>query len=173
MNLHSVFLHTSNTSIYKTRQIFWGRKFYKCNLPLKATLIQCTVILLVHIIIIIMCVRDYVWNTFGISSEWFELKFSCNPKVNNKTNMTTGSDFWSDRTRIYAERVCIRERDRKKIWKSITTSPVKYNSVVSGDGVTAVTLLLSRVHNKLISRHASHENIRKVFVCVYMKSTMA
>lgn len=57
---------------------------------------------------------------------------------------------------------------REKIRKSITRSSAKYNFVASGDGVTTtVTLLLSRIHNKLISRRASHENIRKVFgICI-------
>jgi len=109
-----------------------------------------------------MC--DDVSKTFGITLERVECKFSYNPPV-NKTKITTGSDFWSDR--VYVMRVCASGRDWKKIRKSITTSSAKYNFVTSGDGVTAVTLLLSRIHNKLISRLASHENIRKVLgICI-------
>jgi len=118
-----------------------------------------------------MC--DYVSKTFGITRERFECKFSYNPPV-NMTKIRTGSDFWSDRERICGASVRLRKW-REKIRKSITTTSLaKYNFVASGDGVTtAVTLLLSRIHNKLISRRASYENIRKVFsVYMYSKSAM-
>lgn len=60
------------------------------------------------------------------------------------------------------------ERQEKKNTKiNYDASWAKYNFVASGGGVAVVTLLLSRIHNKLISRRASHENIRKVFcTCV-------
>jgi len=68
------------------------------------------------IIIIIMCIRDDVSESFaGITSEQIERKFSYNPKVNNKTNMTTGSDFWF----AYMRDECApQERDGKKKYEN-------------------------------------------------------